>query len=926
MMANGDNQIKQAAFVALVLLSMLCAILARGDQGKKGPVITDKTLVAWVYPANLIQRGGSVLTLENPGGEFDAIVFGEIQPAKWMAGSDFFRRTQKRQDRYPSETADADTLVQIAISYQGNEVSIYRNGKPYAEYTMENDPATFTGESMVLMGLRHLDAGGGRYFFGSIDDARIYGAALDLATITSLKPNERSDPEPLAWWSFENGKAEDRMKRFPIGQLVGGAKIADGKLHLNGGYMIVGGEPPRDRASEDWPTYHITALPEEGLCRPYDANGCIYWKGKYHLMYIFQHPTRGHSWGHLSSTDLVNWTYHPPSLVPQPGDPDTGIFSGNAFVNKEGVPMLCWFGINAGVCVATAEDDDLIRWKKHPKNPIIPIPKPGEPGHGVYRVWDPYLWLEGDTYYCLLGGNTLPNGEDTLYLCKSADMVNWKPMHPFYRAEPSWTVPGEDCSCPDFFQLGDKHVLMCISHKVGGRCYIGRYENEMFYPEQHVRMNWPGGNFFAPESLVDDKGRRIFWAWVTDPRLITTQRATGSGVQSLPRVLSLAKDGTVQITPVEELQTLRRNHRAAETIALEPDSEVTLENIRGDCLELRLEIDPGVAREVGLKVRCSPDGKEETGIWYDTVSKKLKIDMSRSTLRTDVVYCEGPLDSGGMRRASDNKNPRNTVEAPFELREGEPLRLRVFMDKPMLEVFANDRQCVTQQIFPSGKDSLLVKVCAKGGAATVRSVDAWDMAPAKFVNEKAGAVPEERILFEDRFDGKLADGWTWLRENPQAWRIRKDTLEIRVEPGVAHTVKNALLRPAPNRTQGKFAIEVTIHNTIKPTQQYEQAGITWYHDGKPVFKLVKELVDGKLFIIPGRKPMDSETVQLRLIVTADSFTAQFRPDAKGEFHTAATGRLPAPRNDQVSIQCYNGPPDAVHWIWFDNFRILQLPR
>ena len=135
-------------------------------------------------------------------------------------------------------------------------------------------------------------------------------------------------------------------------------------------------------------------------------------------MYIFQDRTRprgGHSWGHASSTDLVNWTYHPPSLLPERGDPDVGIFSGNAFVNKDGVPMLCWFGIDAGVCVATAQDDDLIRWKKHPKNPIIPILKSGDPNHGRYRVWDPYLWLEGDTYYCLLGGNEFPDGEDTLY-------------------------------------------------------------------------------------------------------------------------------------------------------------------------------------------------------------------------------------------------------------------------------------------------------------------------------------------------------------------------------------------------------------------------------------------------------------------------------------------------------------------------------
>ncbi len=186
------------------------------------------------------------------------------------------------------------------------------------------------------------------------------------------------------------------------------------------------------------------------------------------------------------------------------------------------------------------------------------------------------------------------------------------------------------------------------------------------------------------------------------------------------------------------------------------------------------------------------------------------------------------------------------------------------------------------------------------------------------------SAAEPRLVFEDHFEGKPAEGWTWLRENPKAWRIQDNALEIRVEPGVAGTVKNALLRKAPDRSRGKFAIEVTITSNTKPTNQYEQAGLTWYHNGRPVLKLVKELVSGKLLIIPGGKPMASKTVQLRLIVTADGFTAQFRPDAKGEFQTAATGRLPAPGKDQISIQCYNGPPQAEHWIRFDDFRILQL--
>jgi len=186
------------------------------------------------------------------------------------------------------------------------------------------------------------------------------------------------------------------------------------------------------------------------------------------------------------------------------------------------------------------------------------------------------------------------------------------------------------------------------------------------------------------------------------------------------------------------------------------------------------------------------------------------------------------------------------------------------------------------------------------------------------------ALAAEAVVFEDRFDTQPAAGWRWLREDASDKRVRDGALEIRSRPGDANTVRNALVRAAPDRRQGRFAIEVTVSNLKPPTHQYEQAGITWYNDGKPVFKLVKELVDGQLMIIPGRKPMTNETVRLRLVVSGNSWAAQFRPDNNGEYQTAATGDLPAPARDEVSVQCYHGPAEAEHWIRFDDFRILKL--
>ena len=114
----------------------------------------------------------------------------------------------------------------------------------------------------------------------------------------------------------------------------------------------------------------------------------------------------------------------------------------------------------------------------------------------------------------------------------------------------------------------------------------------------------------------------------------------------------------------------------------------------------------------------------------------LKVDMSRSTLRTDVVYRNSPMETVWQDQPRNGPHPVGVVEAPFALRPGETLKLRVFLDKPMLEVFANDRQCITQQIFPASREALAVKAFARGGKASVQSGDAWDMAPARFVNQK----------------------------------------------------------------------------------------------------------------------------------------------------------------------------------------------
>ncbi|HOX39877.1 MAG TPA: GH32 C-terminal domain-containing protein [Candidatus Brocadiia bacterium] len=718
----------------LVLISGGRLIAADGGQTGEMKTITDKTLVAWVALADLKQSGGSALTIEDGADHFDAIVFGEIARGKWMAGSDGFNRTPQNQGAWPLETADPQTLVQMAVVYRGKTVSIFRNGQVYASYEIAA-PQSFGPASFAVMGLRHVASGPGECLAGGIADARIYDVPLSLEQIAALKPNEPSDPAPLAWWSFGDGRVSERMGVFPNTKLFGEIEVSGGRLRIpgKGSYLVSArGEPQRWRGAgataphgdliadaramrakllsdQQRPRYHFVS--PEGVCHPFDPNGAIFWKGKYHLMYIIQDP--GHCWGHATSADLLHWRILPPALVP--GNGDDGIFSGGAFVNKEGKPTIIYHGCGAGNCIAISRDDELIEWEKPASNPIVPMPKQGDPDYGKYSSWDPHGWLEGDTYYAIFGGET-----PTLF--RSSDLKKWEHRGPFI-TDRKWIV-GRDASCPDFFKLGDKHVFVFISHDRGAQYAVGTWKDEKFTPERHGLMNWPGGRYFAPETLVDDKGRRILWAWVCEARPHKCWLEAGwSGVMSLPRVLSLAPDGSLLVEPIAEVERLRLNPRKCGNLNLAADREIPLEGIAGDSIELALEIEPGKAKQVGLSVRRSPGGEEETVIAYDPAEQALILDVTKSSLSPDVRYgWPDPHSTAG-------KEDIRAQKAPLSLKAGEPLRLRVFVDCSIVEVFANGRQCVTQRIYPTRPDAVGVSLFAKGGAAKIVSADAWDMAP-----------------------------------------------------------------------------------------------------------------------------------------------------------------------------------------------------
>jgi beta-fructofuranosidase len=200
------------------------------------------------------------------------------------------------------------------------------------------------------------------------------------------------------------------------------------------------------------------------------------------------------------------------------------------------------------------------------------------------------------------------------------------------------------------------------------------------------------------------------WAWIFDSPGFKTRMDHGwSGTMSLPRVLSLGTDGTLRINPPEEIEKLRYNGKRRTNLTVKADAELAVEGIGGNSIELALEISATGAKQFGVKVCCSPDGKEQTLAYYDAVQKRLKVDTTSSSL---------------------TEGPKSVEAGPLELGADEPLRLRVFVDKSVVEVFANGRQAVMRRVYPSREDSVGVTLFSNGGPASVTTLQAWDMMPS----------------------------------------------------------------------------------------------------------------------------------------------------------------------------------------------------
>ena len=179
--------------------------------------LREKTLEAWVVLGRMDQRGGGVMTVQTPNGnEFDSIVFGEKDPRRWLAGSDYFKRTRSFGGVQEAEAARRPVHVAITYSRDGL-IAGYREGRPYGRPYRSRGLRVFREkEATILFGCRHLPAGGNRLLAGRILKARLYDRALTAEEVAASAGGDSdfvSDREIVGRLSDESRAETERLER-----------------------------------------------------------------------------------------------------------------------------------------------------------------------------------------------------------------------------------------------------------------------------------------------------------------------------------------------------------------------------------------------------------------------------------------------------------------------------------------------------------------------------------------------------------------------------------------------------------------------------------------------------------------------------------------------------------------------------------------
>ncbi|KAJ5068672.1 beta-fructofuranosidase insoluble isoenzyme cwinv1-related [Anaeramoeba ignava] len=462
------------------------------------------------------------------------------------------------------------------------------------------------------------------------------------------------------------------------------------------------------------PLYHFT--PEKNWMN--DPNGPIYLAStkKYHLFYQYNpnKPIWGDiHWGHAISDDCMSWERLPIALSPTKDGPDReGCWSGSAFQDENGNVLFYYTGVtnqyslpfNESQCIAIPINDSFLELEQYAGNPVISNP----PFTDFTAFRDPFVFSYNSTNFSLiLGSGRSSNSKANVLLYSSQDLFNWT-------FENILVQSPDNCSdtiweCPGLFPLEQtgKFILTISSlPRRQNTYYIGTYNqslNSFIIESDQFLLDY--GTYYAAKQFFDPtKNLYVLWGWVTEARSEEGQIEQGwAGVMGFPREIYAITNAnyseiSVGFRPISQLQNFLYSEIDLGNISFNSTEEnnlefFTIKNFTSRQFEIKAIIEPKNTTEIGFRILWDLDSNEEfTDIVYYSQNSTLYIKRTNSTkLEDPEKFSQGgfvPLNENGI------------------------INILILVDHTIVEVYANEKYCITSRVYPISPKSEYISVFA----------------------------------------------------------------------------------------------------------------------------------------------------------------------------------------------------------------------
>ena len=454
-------------------------------------------------------------------------------------------------------------------------------------------------------------------------------------------------------------------------------------------------------AKEEVPVFHVSPLC--GWIN--DPNGFSVYRNKIHLFY--QHHPYSEvwgpmHWGHCVTEDFIKWEDMPVALAPDQDYDAEGCFSGSGIEVPEG-HLLVYTGVREeehnGVksnyqnqCLAIGNG---VTYTKNEHNPVITGDMLPE-NFSRIDFRDPKIWKEADGYYMVIGNKTI-DGVPQVVLFHSDNMHEWHYVSVL--AKDKEGNLGIMWECPDFFFLDGEYVLIaspqdiCANEELhnGNNAvyFLGKYDrNQHVFDYQHVYSLDDGLDFYAPQTMETEDGRRIMIGWMQswdNPMYPDSQRF--SGMMTIPRELSM-KGGRICQLPVHELENYRSNVTRYNNVCIHEETE--LKGISGRSIDLQIALK---GNEYGkFRMKLAADERHYSEVIYDRDEKTLTFDRTHSGFKKDAI----------------------STRSMYVSEKKDVINLRILVDRFSVEIFVNDGEQVMTSLIYTPVDASGISFASNG--------------------------------------------------------------------------------------------------------------------------------------------------------------------------------------------------------------------